>query len=211
MPTAYFYRCPQCGLRFPALEERDRCPRCAARLELRARRSLLLEDPGAVPRFLEPPRAVVADGLRSAWNVGSLFRTADAAGFRHVYLCGITPTPPHEGIAKTALGAEQSVPYSYHPDVVALLGRLRARGWTLWALETEGETRWGPDLLVPRGPLAVVVGNERAGVDPEALALCHRVVRLPMRGRKRSLNVAAAFAVLAMWLAAWQTAGRTPA
>ncbi len=148
---------------------------------------------------LQPPVRAVLDNLRSAWNVGSLFRTADAAGFQHLHLCGITPTPPHEGIAKTALGAEQVVPWSYHPDAVDVLERLRWEGWTLWALETEGEP-WHLDMAVPDTPLAVVVGNERAGIDPHALALCHRVVTLPMRGVKRSLNVTVAFGILAFWL-----------
>jgi len=148
---------------------------------------------------LQPPVRAVLDNLRSAWNVGSLFRTADAAGFQHLHLCGITPTPPHEGIAKTALGAEQVVPWSYHPDAVDVLERLRQEGWTLWALETEGEP-WHLDMAVPDTPLAVVVGNERAGIDPHALALCHRVVTLPMRGVKRSLNVTVAFGILAFWL-----------
>ncbi len=156
---------------------------------------------GKAREVLQPPVRAVLDNLRSAWNVGALFRTADAAGFQHLHLCGITPTPPHEGIAKTALGAEQAVPWSYHPDAVALLQHLRQEGWTLWALETEGEP-WRLDMPVPDAPLVVVVGSERAGIDPHALALCHRVVTLPMRGVKRSLNVAVAFGILAFWLAA---------
>jgi len=150
--------------------------------------------------LLEPPCCVVLENLRSAWNVGSIFRIAEAAGFSALHLCGITPTPPHSGIEKTALGAEERVSWEAHPDAVALLQRLRREGWLVWGLETEGRVLWHPDLEIPSRPLALVVGNELAGIDPAVLSLCHQVVRLPMRGGKRSLNVSVAFGVLALWI-----------
>ncbi len=194
---ARFYRCTGCRLRFPALEVLAHCPRCGGTVELRATR-VLEPEPLGRRQEAQPPRCAVLDNLRSAWNVGAIFRTADAAGLAHLHLCGITPTPPHEGIAKTALGAEHALPWSYHPDALEVVTRLRQEGWMLWALETGG-TPWHPREQPPEGPLALVVGNERTGIDPEVLDRCHRVVTIPMRGRKRSLNVAVAFGTVALW------------
>ena len=202
MIRAYFYHCETCGLGFPSLEPLERCPRCAGVVRLRSTRLLPSEaEREGYANPLQPPVVGVVDNVRSAWNVGGLFRVADAAGLSHLYLCGITPVPPHPGIAKTALGAEEAVPWSYHPDAVDLVKTLRQQGWTLWALETEGATTcWHPSLPRPEKPLALVVGNERAGVTPQVLELCQQVLYVPMRGRKRSLNVTAAFAVVAMGL-----------
>jgi len=148
-------------------------------------------------------RAVLLDNLRSAWNVGAIFRIADAAGYGHLYLTGITPTPPHPNVAKVALGAEASVAWSYHPDAVALAQTLRAQGWTLWALEVVPEAEPLPvGQPVPEEPWAWLIGHEVTGLDPDLLALAHRVWALPMHGRKRSLNAAMAFAAAAYRVAA---------
>ncbi len=199
------YRCanPRCGLRFPAEEGVGRCPRCAGPVTRGARWAAPPpEPPGPGPRPALPRRAVVLENLRSAWNVGALLRVADAAGFHHAFLVGITPTPAHPQVAKTALGAQHSVGWSWHPNGVALLRTLRALGWTLWALETAAEAQaLPPSQKPPDTPWAWVVGNEVTGLDPQVLALCQRVWRLPMRGRKRSLNVATAFAAAAYRLA----------
>lgn len=194
---AYFYSCLRCNLVFPALEPQSACPGCQGEVELQATRSLAPEIQGSRQEVL-PPRRVVLDNLRSAWNVGAVFRTAEAAGFQHIHLCGITPTPPHPGIAKTALGAEQALLWSYHPNVLELVHHLRNQGWQLWALETSGQP-WTPGEPAPDHPLVLVIGNERTGVHPWVLQACHRVVSIPMRGRKRSLNVAVAFGVVAFW------------
>ncbi|HFC98148.1 MAG TPA: TrmH family RNA methyltransferase [Thermosulfurimonas dismutans] len=193
---ARFYRCEGCGLRFPALEEVGKCPACGGGVVRGGERGLETDaEHPSEPLF--PPCSAVLENLRSAWNVGSIFRTADAAGWSHLHLCGITPAPPHPGISKTALGAERCVSWSYHPDAVEVIERLRKEGWTVWVLETGGEP-WHPEDPIPEGPFTLVVGNELAGVDPEILSLAHRVVELPMRGCKRSLNVSVAFGVLAL-------------
>ncbi len=199
---AYFYLCPGCHLRFPSLERLSFCPRCGESLSLRSQRELG-RDNFSRAHPLRPPCFGILENLRSAWNVGSIFRTADAAGFSHLYLCGITPYPPHEGISKTALGAENLVSWSYHPDAVQLLQELRAQGVILWALETEGSP-WDPFSRPPSQPLALVVGNELSGIDPEVLELCHQTFSLPMRGGKNSLNVSVAFGVLALWTSAFR-------
>ncbi len=84
------------------------------------------------------PIEVMLDNLRSAWNVGAIFRTADGLGMRKLYLCGITPTPPHAGIRKTALGAEEWVAWEYAPDAIEKAKALKSQGAQLWAIE-EGE------------------------------------------------------------------------
>ncbi|NPA06589.1 MAG: RNA methyltransferase [Chloroflexi bacterium] len=190
---------PACGLRFPDPRgEVDRCPRCGAAVRVVGPVLPWQPEPAQPPQPLAATRAVVLDNLRSAWNVGAVFRIADAAGFGHLFLTGITPTPPHPRIAKVALGAERSVPWSYHPDAVLLAQQLREKGWTLWALEVVPEAATLPaGHLPPPEPWAWLIGNEVTGLDPELLALAHAVWRLPMRGRKRSLNAAMAFAAAA--------------
>ncbi len=129
--------------------------------------------------------------VRSAYNVGSLFRTADAAGIRHLYLCGFTPTPEHPKVAKTALGAERSVPWEYRAQAGRLLKELKRNGWYLVALE---QTRRSKDIFSfkPRFPAALIVGNEVRGVSKPLLKQCDAIVEIPMHGKKESLNVSVA-------------------
>lgn len=123
-----------------------------------------------------------------------MFRTADGAGVARLHLAGITATPNHSKLAKAALGAEGTVAWSYHPNGVDAVAALRAEGYRIWALErlpvaepaTMGEK---PERLV------LVVGNERAGVDPGILAQCDGLLSLPMIGQKSSLNAAVAFGI----------------
>ncbi len=204
------YRClhPACGLRFPAAAQgevaaRTRCPRCQGPLQTVARGPLPEPEslfPSSHP--WPPRRALVLENVRSAWNVGALLRVAEAAGYEHAFLVGITPTPEQAAVAKTALGAQYRLSWSWHPNGVALLRTLRSLGWSLWALETEPAARLLPvGQPPPAEPWAWVVGNEVTGLDPQVLALCQDVWRLPMYGRKHSLNVATAFAAAAYRLA----------
>jgi tRNA G18 (ribose-2'-O)-methylase SpoU len=148
--------------------------------------------------------AVLLDNIRSAWNVGSILRSADGFGFHHAYLCGITPTADNEAVAKTALGAEDSVPWSYHKDAVRLVKGLKAEGWKIYGLEEDVRAvALDSGGLLPENREQVrvrqilIVGNEITGVDPELLDLCDRIFFIPMRGEKRSFNVAIAFSVAA--------------
>jgi tRNA G18 (ribose-2'-O)-methylase SpoU len=141
--------------------------------------------------------AVLLDNIRSAWNVGSIMRSADGFGFAHAYLCGITPTPENAAVQKTSLGAEESVTWSYHKDALKLVKGLRKEGWKIVALEEEEravEIRRGGD---PTRQTVLIVGNEATGVDPELLNLCETIYYIPMQGRKRSFNVAIAFGIAA--------------
>jgi tRNA G18 (ribose-2'-O)-methylase SpoU len=143
--------------------------------------------------------AVLMDNIRSAWNVGSILRSADGFRFTHAYLCGITPTADNETVTKTALGAEDSVPWSYHKDAVKLVKGLKKEGWRVYALEEDPRAvliSQFHDHQLP-GPMVLTVGNEVTGVDPELLDLCHEIVHIPMRGEKKSFNVAIAFGIAA--------------
>jgi tRNA G18 (ribose-2'-O)-methylase SpoU len=146
--------------------------------------------------------AVLLDNIRSAWNTGSILRSADGFGFHQAYLCGITPTPDNEAVTKTSLGAEDSVPWSYHKDAVKLVKGLKKMGHGIYALE---ENSRAMDLSqvssIPHGSI-LIVGNEITGVDPELLDLCDRVYYIPMAGEKRSFNVAIAFGIAAFALRA---------
>jgi tRNA G18 (ribose-2'-O)-methylase SpoU len=137
------------------------------------------------------------DNIRSAWNVGAMFRSADGAGFSRLHLCGFTPTPEIPAVGKTALGAELSLPWTWAPDGVALAQTLLEQGCQLWALEQESRSVsiYASKPELPGGRLVLVVGNEVCGVDPGILALCQRVVHIPMHGGKRSLNAAVAFGI----------------
>ena len=151
---------------------------------------------------LPHPIALVAHDLRSAHNVGSVLRTADSAGLAHVYLTGTSATPDHRGVRKTALGAQDSVPWTAAPDLDALLTRLRAEGWTLAALEI-APGAIAPSEVPPRAfPLALVLGNEVDGVSADLLARCDLAVALPQYGVKSSLNVSVACGVAAYGLVA---------
>ena len=141
------------------------------------------------------PVAVLLDQVRSAYNTGAFFRTADGAGLEKLYLCGITATPEQAQVRKTALGAEETVAWEYSVDALVPLRALRARGFEIAAIETTGRA---VDLFDwrPRFPLCVVFGNEVDGLAPEVLEQCDTHVRLPMLGRKHSLNVATAGGVV---------------
>lgn len=141
------------------------------------------------------PVLVLLDNVRSMYNVGAFFRTADAARIEKLYLCGITAQPPQRAIAKTALGAEQTVPWEHTWEPEPLVRDLRARGFEIAAVET---TVHAVDLFdwTPRFPVCVVFGHEVTGIRPEISALCDTNVRIPMLGTKYSLNVATAGGVV---------------
>ena len=141
------------------------------------------------------------DNVRSLWNVGSIFRTADACGFRHLFLTGISGCPPRPEISKTALGAEEAVAWSYHAVATEALAQPRDEGYVPVAVETSDravpidEFRWPEQVCL-------VVGNEVAGVSPGLIDACPLHVKIPMRGVKSSLNVAVAFGIVAYHAAA---------
>ena len=146
------------------------------------------------------PLVVVLDRIRSAYNVGSIFRTADAARVQHIYVTGFTPTPEHRKVAKTALGAEDTVPWSYEEDPAALLGRLHAEGTTLAALEQTDRPTRIVSVRPSDFPLALVLGNEVDGVQQHVIDRCDLALEIPQYGAKHSLNVSVAFGIAAFGL-----------
>ncbi len=133
--------------------------------------------------------------VRSLYNVGSFFRTADGAGVREVVLSGITARPPRKEIAKTALGAEDVVPWTAVDDLLAWMDAYAASAGQLAAIETTGEAL---DLYdwEPTWPVALLFGHEVDGLPADVLARCHVRIRIPMQGTKGSLNVATAGGVV---------------
>lgn len=159
--------------------------------------------------------SLILDNIRSTHNVGSIFRTADGAGVEKIYLVGYTPTPtdkfnrPNGQIAKTALGAEKSIPWEYAPDINKLITNLKKSGLAVWALEQS------PDSIDYKkgkltGPTALVLGNEVEGIKKSVLKKCDKIIEIPMKGHlsrqdshprqtgqgKESLNVSVATGIV---------------
>jgi 23S rRNA (guanosine2251-2'-O)-methyltransferase len=141
------------------------------------------------------PAAILLDNVRSLYNVGAFFRTADAARIEKLWLCGITGRPPKHAITKTALGAEETVPWEHVWDPLPVVQAMRESGREVAAIET---SLHAVDLFdwTPRFPVAVVFGHEVDGIRPEISQLCDTHVRIPMLGTKHSLNVATAGGVV---------------
>jgi len=151
-------------------------------------------------RIARLPAIVVLDNVRSLYNTGAFFRTADACAIERLVLCGITPRPDQGGrqqraIAKTALGAELSVPWEYRADTADAIAAFAASGHQVVAIETS------PDAIdlyewTPTWPLCLVFGHEKTGVAPSLVDALATHVKIPMLGEKRSLNVATAGGVV---------------
>ena len=146
----------------------------------------------------------VCEEIRSLWNVGSMFRSADAAGFSHLFLIGISGCPPRKEIAKTSLGAEDHVNWNYAGNTIEVLSSLKSMGYQIVALEKTENSKSLTQCLkegMLKSPLCLVVGSEVKGVYSETLDASDLVVDLPMRGFKESLNVAVAFGIAAYAIA----------
>jgi tRNA G18 (ribose-2'-O)-methylase SpoU len=152
------------------------------------------------------PVSLLLHNIRSLYNVGSLFRTCDAALAQKLILCGYTPAPPRKEIEKTALGAVDSVPFEYRASSLEAIMSLRAEGMRVYGLELAAGSRSIFSLAKEDFPLCFVVGNEIAGVDDEVLAACDGAFDIPMYGVKHSLNVAVAAGIaLFQAVAAWRS------
>lgn len=145
------------------------------------------------------PVRVVLDNVRSAQNVGSFFRTGDAFAVEHVALCGITAVPPAREIHKTALGAELTVPWSYHASTAECVRQLRDEGYEVLAVEqVEGAAMLDAFCPEPGRRYALIFGNEVEGVAQEVVDLCHGALEIPQFGVKHSINVAVSGGVV-LW------------
>ncbi|HNC09317.1 MAG TPA: RNA methyltransferase [Anaerolineales bacterium] len=193
--------CEACGLRYPLQQGHAfgiRCPHCLGETKIALEKTIHEEQKvREKPEKSDYLRAVLLDNVRSAWNVGSVLRSADGFGFSHVYLCGITPTPENESVTKTSLGAEEYLTWSQHKDAVKLVKGLKKEGWKIFALEEDKRAVHVNALPASDKKMCLILGSEVTGVDPSLLDLCDGIFYIPMFGQKRSLNVAIAFSVAA--------------
>ncbi|MBR3985962.1 MAG: RNA methyltransferase [Bacteroidales bacterium] len=145
------------------------------------------------------PLTVVLDNVRSQNNIGSVFRTSDAFRVERICLCGICSTPPHRDIHKTALGAEESVAWSYHEETADCIQALKVEGYKIYAVEQVDDSIKLDALPESLGEkVAVVFGNEVEGVQEELLPLCDGSIEIPQQGTKHSLNISCAAAIV-LW------------
>ncbi len=203
----WFKQCqnPACQLRFPSIWSSTRAVsvRFAALSLSRAEKVPLTRARLKTPQQRPVCTGSFADNIRSALNVGAIFRAADGVVYA-VWLGGITPVPTSPGANReNALGAEQAVPWESAPNALTLAADLKAQGYTLLALENAPYSRplfsYRPESS-GQNPMLLIVGSEQAGVDPGLLALANETLCLPMSGSKGSLNVAVAFGIAAYWL-----------
>jgi len=143
---------------------------------------------------------IILPNIRSAHNVGAMFRTADGAGVEKIYLTGYTPCPPHPRLDKVSLGAEKWMPWEYVKQPGRLLKKLKSEGYKVVALEQTKKSvniyKWEPEF-----PLALVVGNEVDGVQKNLLKYCDTEIELDMKGKKKSLNVSVAAGITMYYIA----------
>lgn len=136
------------------------------------------------------PVIIILDDIRSLHNIGSVFRTADAFLIEKIYLCGITATPPHKEIHKTALGATDTVAWEYQKNVTDVITSLKEDGAEAWAIEQVDNAVFLNDFTPEADKrYALVFGNEVKGVSQEAIKLCDGTIEIPQLGTKHSLNI----------------------
>lgn len=138
---------------------------------------------------------VICHNIRSLYNVGSIFRTADGAGVDKIFLCGYTGFPPRKEISKVALGAEKIIPYERKQDTWRLIKKLKEDGVMIIALETVLGISIDFRKFKPKFPLAIILGNEVRGIPESLLKRSDKIIHLPMYGEKKSLNVSVAFGI----------------
>lgn len=166
-------------------------------------RKLLIEELGrkSIEQYASSeklPLTVVLDNVRSIYNVGSVFRTADALLIEKVVLCGITACPPSDEIHKTALGAELSVPWIYEEDTLEAVNKLKEEGYQVLAAEQVEGSIALQDYSYVDGKIAIVFGHEVKGVRQDVVDICHGALEIPQFGTKHSLNVSVSAGIV-MW------------
>lgn len=197
-PFFQMYQCNNeaCRLRFPSdlsTTRIDLCPVCGSPMKMIGKPYSNFQRPPICQKPSELTLAILLDNLRSAENVGSIFRTANGAGVSHIHCCGTTPSPQHPRVKKSSLGAELETGWSYHPNSMDIVNELQQSGNYLIALESTRESQSILDEFHYDGQhqkLVLVMGNEVSGIDPEVLLRANSVLHIPMAGSKTSLNVA---------------------
>lgn len=144
----------------------------------------------AFKRAEKTPITIVLDNVRSALNVGSVFRTSDAFLIENIILCGITATPPNKEIRKAALGSTDSVNWKYIKNTTDAVKQLIKEGYYVVGIEQADKSTKLNEFELPKKPIAIILGNEVNGVDQQAIDLCNEVIEIPQFGTKHSLNIA---------------------
>jgi tRNA G18 (ribose-2'-O)-methylase SpoU len=142
------------------------------------------------------PLVLILDNVRSALNVGSAFRTADAFALHSIALCGISAQPPHREILKTALGAEQSVDWVYFEDTVSAVKYYKNNGFRICAVEQAEGSIMLQDFVWNEKPISIVFGNEVDGVSDDVLQLSDACIEIPQFGTKHSLNISVSMGIV---------------
>jgi tRNA G18 (ribose-2'-O)-methylase SpoU len=153
-----------------------------------------------VDQTIRVPLTVLADNVRSLYNVGSVFRTSDGAMIEKLILAGFTPHPPRKEIEKTALGSTKSIPWEYTKHAAETIQTLKKLGYKICCLELTDNSINYCDIKITDFPLCLVIGNEITGVSKEVIELCDLSIEIPMYGIKQSLNVAVAYGIAAFEL-----------
>jgi tRNA G18 (ribose-2'-O)-methylase SpoU len=155
--------------------------------------------PEEFKRSKKTPVIAVLENIRSAYNVGSVFRTADAFLLESIYLIGYTAQPPHKEIKKTALGAEETVEWHYFADTKSAIENLKNNGYKVYAVEQVVNSISLENLTIDNDEkIAVIFGNEVSGVEQDNILLCDGCIEIPQLGMKHSLNIATAAGVV-LW------------
>ncbi|PSQ78047.1 MAG: rRNA methyltransferase [Bacteroidetes bacterium QH_7_62_13] len=152
-------------------------------------------DPEALKHLPKHPIRVLVHNVRSIHNVGSIFRTSDAARIEHVHLTGFTGTPDHKDLHKTALGAQDAVDWSHHEAPLPVINELRDQGYTIAVLEQTSESTPPDDVSTDVYPLCLVVGNEVHGVADDVIEEADLALEIPQYGAKISMNVGVAYGI----------------
>jgi tRNA G18 (ribose-2'-O)-methylase SpoU len=195
-------RCPGCGIN-ASFRTPEAIEIIQREYEKRLNKGHLSGGPQRDANFV-PKLSVVVEDVRSLWNVGSIFRSADGAGFEHVFLSGITGSPPRKEIEKVSLGAEQVISWNYLVNPLEALLQLRKANVQIIGLEKSDDSVLLSEAIYRnelKRPMCLVVGNEVSGLSPQVLSSCELVCHLPMRGMKESLNVAVAYGIAAYMIA----------
>ncbi len=155
---------------------------------------IVLKDDEQPKENVKIPLSLILDDLRSAFNVGSIFRSAECFGVSHIHLCGYTPTPQNKKVQKTAMGTDKFVKWSTHPSIEQVITKLKKDGFTIYALETTTQSK---DISKTgfKQPCALILGNEALGISEETLKLADEIIQIPLSGWKNSLNVGVCTAI----------------
>lgn len=192
-----------CNFRFPSPNDSGigiNCPKC--KTETGIIHHIHLSKESNTEDFNNKPTInceVLLDNIRSTFNVGAIFRSADGVGFKKIHLCGITPSPENIKVHKTALGSENTISYFKHLNGYELVKDLKKVGYRIWAIEktNQAQSIFDYELKINDVPTLLIVGNEIIGIDPDILELSDAHLNIPMVGIKNSLNVAIAFGIAA--------------